>query len=86
MEATSRSQEMKTFCSNSQNYFQVRTPICTRSPYGCLETYLSAWGDTIQTLCATYPLKLSKLKRTYQRQLKQLDPEHGDPGNPRLGF
>ena len=62
---------MRSFCSNSQNIFQVRTPVSTRSPYGCLETYVSAWGDTF---------------RTYQRQPKQLDPEHGDPRNPRLGF
>ena len=42
--------------------------------------------DIIRTLCTTCPLKMSKLGRTYQRQSKQLDPDHADPGTPRLSF
>ena len=86
MEDYSRSQDMWTFCSISQNVLQSRTPICTRSPYCCLETYLSSWGGSFRTLSATCPLKLSKLRRTSQRQPKQLDLEHADTGNPRLSF
>ena len=86
MEDYSRLQDMRTFRSNSQKSSQVHTPTWTRSPYGCLETYFAAWGDTFRTVCATYPLKLSKLRRTYQRQPKQLDPDHGDPGNSCQGF